>query len=448
MNKIIITSFHPFVSRNILSAPFYEMLKHTGWRIMLLVPERKKEFFEREYGGIGVAVEAMPNLLSRADGIFRELAMAAIRTRSLAIMRKRGMGIFHPLLQRFFFFAPLIRSLIPFLYGYFMYTSAYRALLKKYNPSVVFATDVFSSNDCRLLLEAKRLRIPTVGMVRSWDSLTTKGGFRVIPDTLIMNNNLVKEEAMRLHGISASRIRVVGIPHYDRYLSPPARTRAEILSALGVPTDKRLALYVPLGDRIVKVGERALTHTFDRDIIALIARLLPPSHTLLVRLPPTDTVNLEELPLLKNVVFDQPGTRFGDGIGGRRIAEMTRAEDVRLHETIFATDFVLTVFSSVCIDAVVMGKPVILIGFDPVPVSYWESVSRIHEFEHIRPVLQSGGVATVRSESELQNALISCARKPAADTEKRRALAEWETYALDGKSSKRMLEVVLGALKS
>jgi len=231
MNKIIITSFHPFVSRNILSAPFYEMLKHTGWRIMLLVPERKKEFFEREYGGIGVAVEAMPNLLSRADGIFRELAMAAIRTRSLAIMRKRGMGIFHPLLQRFFFFAPLIRSLIPFLYGYFMYTSAYRALLKKYNPSVVFATDVFSSNDCRLLLEAKRLRIPTVGMVRSWDSLTTKGGFRVIPDTLIMNNNLVKEEAMRLHGISASRIRVVGIPHYDRYLSPPARTRAEILSA-------------------------------------------------------------------------------------------------------------------------------------------------------------------------------------------------------------------------
>lgn len=438
MKTILITSFHVFISRNILSAPFLDLLVRENFKVVIVASEKKQSFLGRQFGGPQVSVGGIENRLTRLDAFFKTLALRALKTRSLKVMSKRGMGIEHPLLFKSLFFAPLIRPIIPFLYRFFASKRTFADIFDKYKPDVVLAADVMSANDCRIMLEAGRRGVPVVGMVRSWDNLTTKGGFRVIPNVLAVNNVIVKEEAVKLHSISPAIIKIVGIPHYDNYLNMVVPPRDEFLRKFGIGRNKRYVLYAPLGDRIVKVGDKIMPHTFDRDIVSLILKYLPESFFLLVRLPPTDTVNLEGVEGDPRLVVDRPGTSFGEGVGGVRITELSPEDDKHLVASITYSEAVLTVFSSIAVDALFLKKPSALIGFDPRPVSFWESVQRIHEFEHVRPLIDSAAVLKINNEEKLRNFLGSLGAISVPE-EERKKIVKLECYAEDGKSSERLL---------
>jgi len=442
---ILITDFHPFVSRNILGTRFFEMLqRQPNVRLVIICPEKKKDFLEKEYGVENVLVYGVPGRIRRIDAFFKDMALAAVHTRSLRIMKKMRIGFERAWLVNFLaLFARPIRSAIPFLYRIVMPRRAYGNVFEKYQPTLVFSTDVFGSADSRITHEAKCRGIKTVGMVRSWDNLTTKGGFRVISDVLVVNNEIIKKEAEAIHGICSDIIRIIGIPHYDRYNCAERNSLKEKFSALG----KKIILYSPLGDRIIKVGEGEVGKGFDDGMIRLLAGSIPDSHILFVRLPPTDTVFLSEKELPQNVQIERPGTQFGRDGKAIKVTELSRADDARLIETICASDLVLTVFSSIAVDALALGKPVILLGFDTQSVSYWKSVARLHELDHLRPLIE-GGIATAYDTNALRKAVESFLRHPKLDAEKRKRVADMQMYTSDRQSSERLLEVVLGALKS
>lgn len=439
---IFITSFHVLISRNILCAPLLKMLTDNGWRVVLIVPQKKAEYFRTTFGGERVSVEGVANPLGRLDDFFKDIALAAIRTGSLKTMRHRRMGIERPLMQKVLCWAPLVRRFIPLLYRLLMPAYTFHTLFDRHRPSAVFATDVFSSNDCRLLHEAREHRVPTVGMVRSWDNLTTKGGFRVVPDILVVQNNLTRDEAVRFHNIKPSIMRVVGIPHYDNYLQPPAVSRDEFLDSLGIPRDKKFFIYVPLGDRIMKVGDVVHKHFYDDDMIALIDRCLPLDMYLVVRFPPTDTVTIDKTRLSARVVFSSPGVRFGEGVSGVRASEMSREDDTSLFHALIYTHGVINPFSSIFVDAVFLDRPVIVPSFDPRPVSYWESVVRVQEFEHLKPVMASEGVRIARTPDELAKHMQFYAEDRTRDAEARAALTNAECLSRDGKSSERLFAII------
>lgn len=440
---ILITDFHPFVSRNILSAPFFEMLKKTsGIRIVIACPEKKKEFLRREYGADTVFVAGVPGRIRRIDAFFKDLAAAAVRTNSLRIMKKMHIGFergwFVRLLTPFAF---CIRPLIPFLFRIFVSHSAYADVFEVWRPTIVFSTDVFGSADARIAHEAKRRGIRTVGMVRSWDNLTTKGGFRVIPDILVVNNKIIKREAINIHHINPAIIRVVGVPHYDRYQCPSQNTLLNEWHARG----KRIVLYSPLGDRIIKVGDGDMGSGFDAKIIPLLATLIPDSHILFVRLPPTDTVFLDEKTLPPNVVVERPGTRFGESGAAIKVTELSAEDDRHLVETICASDVVLTVFSSIAVDALVLGKPVVLVGVNPVPVSYWKRVARLHELDHLKPLI-TGGIPAAYDIATLRAFILQGIQNSHDGQDARYKIAREQTYSHDSRGSERLLRVVLDAI--
>jgi len=63
MKTILITCFHPFVSRNLFAAPFFAMLKkQAGMRIVIACPEKKRAFLEKEYGAEISCLEARKKL--------------------------------------------------------------------------------------------------------------------------------------------------------------------------------------------------------------------------------------------------------------------------------------------------------------------------------------------------------------------------------------------------
>ena len=213
---ILITSFHVFISRNIFVSPLLSLLKKSNMRVVIVVPEKKVEFFEKEFGGGNVIIHGTKRRLTWKDGLFRDFSSVALRTHSM-ILRNR-IHIEFKKFKKFFFFAPLVRKYIPFVYQLVMPRNTFADIFNQYKPSLVFATDIFNLVDIRLIHEAKAKGIPTVGMVRSWDNLTTKGAVRAIPDIFVVNNEIIKDEAIRYHNIPKEIIRIVGIPHYDRYV--------------------------------------------------------------------------------------------------------------------------------------------------------------------------------------------------------------------------------------
>lgn len=305
MKTIFITSFHPLVSRNILSAPFFDMLTSThNVRVVLLVPVGKKAFFEKYYARERVVVEGVTRRLNEADYLFKDFAAAAIRTRSRALIRKMRLGHERFNALRLFFWAPLVRRYIPRLYARCMPRWRYATLFERYAPSLVFAIDIFNPMDVIFMHEAKARGVQTVGMVRSWDNLTAKGGFRVIPDTLVVQNDIIKSEAIRIHGIPEEIIRMVGMPHYDKYRGSVPISRASFLERLGAPPDGKYIIYAPVGDRFFT------NNTYDREMVLMLRQLLPTGFFLLVRPPPGDPADMTGVPADPRIIFDEPGTRF------------------------------------------------------------------------------------------------------------------------------------------
>jgi len=75
----------------------------------------------------------------------------------------------------------LYRKLLRWADFHFMPKKFYKEYFEKYKPDLIFASDVFSAPDVNLLREARARGIFTIGMVRSWDNVTSKGMNRVIP---------------------------------------------------------------------------------------------------------------------------------------------------------------------------------------------------------------------------------------------------------------------------
>lgn len=436
MKTIFISSFHVLVSRNIISTAVIDLLIERGFSIVVIVPQSKADYFKKKFGD-KVTVEGIPNRLNRLDNLFKDLALAAVRTRALSIMRRRNMGMERPIFQKVFFFAPLIRPIISFLYRQIIPSHSHHQLFEKYRPAALFSTDVFSANDCRLMIEAKVHKVPFAGMVRSWDNLTTKGGFRIFPDILVTQNDIAKREAVEIHRVEEDKIVSVGIPHYDKYLSDPVGALD-----IGVPAGNKFVVYAPLGDRVMKVGDRVQKHRFDAGMIDLLDRILPSDVYLLVRLPPTDTVTVNRESLSDRVLFQEPGVRFGAGVKGIRSSEMSPEDDRLLLETLRRSSVVINPFSSLCVDAAILDRPIVVPAFDPYPVPWVESVRRVQEFEHFQEVIRSGGVAVVLNEGELAKALSRYISDPGNDKEERRRFAESQVFALDGRSSERLSAVV------
>lgn len=408
--------------------------KESNLRVVLIVPEGKKDFFEKEFGGKNVIVYGLKGCLRRIDDFFKDFAHAAVNTKSHRIMRSMNFGFEYPITQKLFIWAPLFRKLVPLLYSWLMPQNMFREVLDEYKPALVFSTDIFSTTDCRLVHEAKKRGISTIGMVRSWDNLTTKGGFRVIPDILVVNNEIIKEEATKIHGIDEKIIKIVGIPHYDRYGKEPCHSRQQFFAKIGADLQKRLILFSPLGDRFFSGN-----NYFDKEMIEILQEIIPPTHQLLVRCPPADSVNLEGFKPSPSVIFDYPGTRFGS----MKKTEMSPGDDDHLIDTLFYSDLVICGFTTLCIDAAVCDKPIISIAFDgKSTLPYFKSVKRHSEFDHIQPILKSGGVRLAENIDELRSFINLYLNNSSIDKEGRAKIYQEQAWKTDGMSSQRLFEIL------
>ena len=122
-----------------------------------------------------------------------------------------------------------------------------RAFVEAERPDLVLVTPLIELGSPQLdyVRAARQLGVRTALSVWSWDHLSSKALIRVVPDAVLVWNEVQKEEAARFHGITGDRVVVTGAQCFDRWFGrSPSRTREEFCRAAGLPNAGPFVLYV------------------------------------------------------------------------------------------------------------------------------------------------------------------------------------------------------------
>jgi len=121
------------------------------------------------------------------------------------------------------------------------------AFLREHRPDLLVVTPLIElgSQQVDYVKCARRLGIRSALCVASWDNLTSKGLIRVIPDRVVVWNDVQKEEAVTLHGVPPDRVVVTGAQLFDRWFDArPSRSREEFCRRVGLDPSRPFVMYV------------------------------------------------------------------------------------------------------------------------------------------------------------------------------------------------------------
>lgn len=449
MKTIFITAFNPFILRNILTGDALKVLKQNhDTRVVVFVPDYKVAFFQKEIGAENVIVKGVAvGKISRQDIIFRFVDSSLVNTPTLAVHKRVQLDrkknyprfIANWLLMKIFSRSRFLKRCTRLLDYLTISKDRFAQYFEKYQPNLIFTTDVFHDDDVHLLAEAKKTGVKTIGMVRSWDNFTTKGIMRLHPDHLIVHNEVIKNEAIKHSNFNPERIFVSGIPQYDVYFNDKDQRmpRTEFFRKVGLDPDKKLILFSPFGNRFTDI---------DWQIMAIlrefIDKQLITSSQILVRLTPNDEVSFGNFVPNNNFYVDRPGHQFYTGVF--RDQELTLPDFRWLADCLYHSDVIIAGGASIGIDAAIFGKPGILIHFDGHEQRpYWQSVRRFYEYRHATALIEMGAFRSAKSRDELLAYLRDYLENPRLGNEAREKMLIRQCWKLDGQAGKRIGDLLL-----
>ena len=132
--------------------------------------------------------------------------------------------------------------------------------LRRIHPDILLVTPLVAAgttgtNQTELVKAAHRLRIPVIVGVASWDHLTSKGLVRIVPDALLVWNEVQRREAVRLHRVAAAHVIVTGAQPLDHWFEPASQPAvAHFRQNFGID-GPRLMLLVVGSSRNVAPGD-------------------------------------------------------------------------------------------------------------------------------------------------------------------------------------------------
>lgn len=317
-------------------------------------------------------------------------------------------------------------------------------LLADLKPKLLVSSYPVSVLEATFLLEAQRAGITTVGQLLSWDNITCKGRFSVVPDYFITWGPIMSAELEEYYQVPPERIRQTGVPHFDAHVNmpDPAGVEAEV-TALGLDPQRPYMLF---GMSAPYFAPREI------DIVEWLARQVNENRF-------GDQMQLVVRPHPQNVqgsMADQSWLPRLDRIAGPRVAvDYPSLENSRLEWNLKESDLahlvnlisgcslLLNSGSTLSIDALIHDKPVIVTSFDAeADLAWFKSARRALDFYHYAKLVATGGVRVVRSFDQLDSAITRYLADPSADAAGRARAREQEVGYTDGRSAARVADAL------
>ncbi len=461
LKTVFIAISRGFIVRNILRSGVLDKLKEKNYKIVIFFPygkdENEKLALVKEFSNENVIVEFLPpdtdldfrGIKGFFYRIFKSIAPYLVYSHStwtysrIGNMRKMNRSIFWSYLEKYTYgvlsHVHFLKHIARFIEMRIFYEPKYAQYFKKYNPNVVFAASVVSKQDIQFMKDAKRFGVKTVSMPKGWDNIS-KMLYRVAPDVLVVQNEIMKDDAIHIQRLHESHVKVCGFPQFDWYRHPEIlMSRENLFSLLGLDSKKRLLFF----------GSEGVWAPNDDTIAATLSSLVAGSQGLvkecavLIRPHFSDVHNkrFDKFKGLPNVRVDENFTLsnyFNDNWN-------PSLEETKLFvNCLYHSDVMITVASTLVLDAVAYDKPSIGIAYGVLynPKTGKDVSEELYETDHFHAVMVTGAVDLVRTEKELVESINNALVNPEKKKNERENLLKNLCYRVDGNSSKRIVDVI------
>lgn len=311
--------------------------------------------------------------------------------------------------------------------------------LREIQPAAIVVTGAFQFEQPAIFAAAKKLGIPTVAYIPSWDNITTKNRMVFKYDGYLVWSEQTKRELHEFYPASRNaRVYVVGAPQFDLFFKKRFyETRADFCRLQNLDPRIPIILYAVGSPNFLQEHHGAI------ELAKRIAAGELGKVQMLVRPHPIhDNAELGR-------VFDPfaPHVRLQHTHNaGKAVAERTQ-DETQIREwinTFRHADVLVNLASTATIDAALFDRPVVNLNFDPQPGQTDQALIEDinHRWNHFKPVSESGGVWLVDDYEELTKAILTYLRDPALDREGRQRIVRHVCEFADGKCGDRMAQAI------
>jgi hypothetical protein len=324
---------------------------------------------------------------------------------------------------------------------WFRTQNRYASLFQRIDPTLVFnCSHIHSRVAIQAVQAAQWLGIPTATFIFSWDNLTSQG--RIMPpyDYYIVWNEAIRDQLLDIYdSIRPEQVFITGTPQFDFHFRPEFYwTREEFCTRVGLDPARPVVLY-STGMANHVLGEPAVVESI-ADMLKDMTDLRSPQ--LVVRVYPKDlTGRFDELKARRPDILFPP-------VPWEPAWLTPKMEDTYLLTNMLRhADLGINVASTISLELCMFDKPVINVAYRP-PREVFSpddfDYRRYYEFEHYRPVIESGAIMLARSENEMPAFIRKALTEPEAASAERLALIRrMFGDRLDGRSAERIAERLL-----
>lgn len=232
-------------------------------------------------------------------------------------------------------------------------------------PDLVIATrSTINSLDYGLLLEAARRGLRQLTAASSWDNFTTKGFFPFPVMRTVVWNRKMADELEQIFHVPADTITIAGYPRLSLIEdSGTVRDAPDYLSRIGLSNYRRFVLYSASYAELTRIPGEGVPREYQliHAVAERLAATLPDDTCILVRLHPfseaADEVYFADIANLR-VFVPGRGDRYVERV-------MSIADEVHLAAQLRFAVAIVSMASTMTIDALALDRPIINVAFEP-----------------------------------------------------------------------------------
>ncbi len=280
------------------------------------------------------------------------------------------------------------------------------------------------------LLAARRLRLATVGYVASWDHTVGKGVISPHMDRYIVQNDVMRDDLVRYHGIASERIVVTGWPQTDMYQRKRRREDyVRLLRGYGLDPGRPLVTIMgntptntPYESRFVERMVRWWDESGGRDRFSLLFR------------PHPRDSDWEE--------------RFAAAIRREDIVVQSPSyTDLEVLATLLQhASCVVSNAGTILLDSLVNDRPAVCVLYDEGAPTGESWAAKNATGEHYRQLMESAAFYRAHQFDEVARGIESALANPQELADERRRVAREVVGEVDGRAGDRVVDAIVGVV--
>lgn len=299
--------------------------------------------------------------------------------------------------------------------------------LMRRSCEAVVVTSPQAEASTQVLTAARRLRLPTIGYVASWDHQVGKGIISPHLDRYLVQNEIMRDDLRRYHAIEPLRVTVTGWPQTDVYHRRlPDDEYRELLRGLGLPVERPVVLYAGNSPNNAPYEE----HLVRRLVAWWRETGADDRFSLLFRPHPYD----DEVTRRYAAALEQPGAA---------VQRNTYADYEALVLLLQHVDCVLAGGGTILLEAIVNDRPSVCITFAEGAPPGFDAADRANQTgEHYRQLIESDAFYRAGDFEELVQVLGRALADPAELQAERRRVAHEVVGEVDGRAAERVVTAI------